>query len=186
MKKQLVGFVALALMMLISAPAALAMGGTHGKGDPKKPISVSNWPQGVATLANRADRIGGYWINSSDWFHYAGDVKAFNEFLQQYAKIQGTPLTLVLVDVKEIMVTSESVASTGYDWELSIVGRSQASATVTLPLNGRIRLKDINVPANIQVTFIGSIGKQSREVDAFLTKHKEKQNQVKGAAQPAK
>ncbi len=88
MKKRLVGFVALVLM-LTGAQAAFAMGGTHGKGDPKKPISVSTWPKGVTELANCEDRIGGHWINASDWFHYAGDAKAFNEFLQQYAKIKG-------------------------------------------------------------------------------------------------
>lgn len=186
MKKRLVvGFVALVLM-LTGAQAAFAMGGTHGKGDPKKPISVSTWPKGVAALANREDRIGGHWINASDWFHYAGDAKAFNEFLQQYAKTQGTPLTLVLGSVNELVGALGSAASTSYDWELSVVGWGQASATVTLPLGGRIRLRDINVPANVEVTFIGFTGKQSREIDEFLAKHKAKQDQVKSAAQPAK
>lgn len=182
MKKQGVWFVALVLM-LTGAQAASAMGGTHGKGAPKKPVSVSTWPKGVAGLANREDRTGGYWINASDWFYYAGDAKAFNEFLQQYAKVQGTPRILVLGGVKGLAGAFGSAAATGHDWELSVAGWGQASATVTLPLEGRIRLKDIHVPANIQVVFVGE---PNREVETFLAERNVKQGQVKNAAQSAK
>lgn len=175
--KQWLSMVALAAT-LAAAQRVTAMAGTHGKGDPKHPISCSRWPKGVAELANRTDRIGGHWINANDWFHYSGDAKAFNDFLAGYARLEGKPL-LFIGDPQSLIGALLPNTSSGYDWEMNVSGWTE-SVCVTLVLGNRIRLKDLKVPANIRVEFSGE---KTREVEAFLAKH---QAQQEKAARDAK
>src|SRR4051812_26048794 len=80
----------------VFASVVLAMGGSHGKGDPKSPISSSGWSAGLTELINREDRIGGSWVNEFDAFDYAGDAKTFNAFIEKYAKLPEGPHLLTL------------------------------------------------------------------------------------------
>src|SRR5579883_3667193 len=89
MRRPILGLAA--VLCLAWTQSTSAMMGWHGKGNPKVPVSCSNWPEGIAELANRKDRSGGYWVNASDWFHYNGDVVAFNDFLARYATLKSLP-----------------------------------------------------------------------------------------------
>jgi hypothetical protein len=50
-------------------------------------VQQPSWPEGLADLLNSQTLAYGYWVNSLDYFYYAGDTKAFNEFLERYAKL---------------------------------------------------------------------------------------------------
>ncbi len=80
----------LLLAVLTCCEHALAMGGGHGT----KLVTLSD--SHLTDLANRPGRVGGYWVNSNDWFYFAGDTKALNDFLRRYAELKETPLVLVI------------------------------------------------------------------------------------------
>src|SRR5690348_9226869 len=124
--QQLVLASGLLLLALIST--GLAAAGGYGVGDPNKPISNPNWPKGAAALVNRTDRGGGYWINSNSWFWYSGRTDALNEFLVEYAKLQETPLLLVLKTGDD--GPAEAPRGQGCDWELKLIGWSEYTAIV--------------------------------------------------------
>lgn len=163
MRTQYVLCTAALLLMMGCAQAALAMGGEYGKGDPKHPIGNSTWPTGLDVMANRADRIGGYWINSLDTFLYAGDAKAFNNFLQQYARVEGSHTLYIYTDHTYDHFTLQP-RSGQKDWELNA---GYGMATVNLSLNGRINLRDLRIPRNIRIEFVG---KKTIETAAFLAR----------------
>lgn len=177
MSKQRICLTVLTLLSL--APAAFALGGEHGKGDPKRPISSSAWPAGVTELVNRTDRIGGFWINQSDVFYYAGDAAAFNTFLARYAAVKAAPLRLVLQGWggapwhKELTVR--------YDWRLSLIGWRTFDVQVAFPLDGRIPLKAITVPANVEIVYSGE---KSADVERFLAEHRARQSKTKDRGRP--
>lgn len=54
------------------------------------------WPKGLTDLANRRDRVHGYFVNREDIFFYSGNTKAFNDFLVGYSKLENTVLQLVI------------------------------------------------------------------------------------------
>ena len=161
--RTLIGATAL-LLLLGAARAALAMAGEYGKGDPKHPVGNSSWPAGTEVLANRTDRIGGYWVNSMDTFFYAGDAKAFNRFLQQYSKVTGSHY-LALTNYAHDAFTLQPASGGRQDWQLQA---GYGSASVSLSLNGRIALRDLRIPRNIRVELEGA---HTREIDAFLAGH---------------
>ena len=161
--------------------AAHALAGQHGKGDPKRPISASSWPAGVSVLANREDRIGGHWVNASDWFQYAGDAKAFNDFLSGYARVSGQRLLILENGTAGFTFTGSGKYHPGYDWQLSVVGWGLANAAVTLPVGGRIALQDLNVPVEVDVDAMGT---ETAEMKAFLAAHRAKQEKARAGRTP--
>ncbi len=167
MIKRWIGGLAIAATMMVGQ-AVFAMGGEHGKGDPKHPISNSVWHEGVSVLANRTERIGGHWLNSNDWFHYRGDAKAFNDFLKHYAQVKQKSLRLYLGDPKTSVTTAQRIAP-DYDWEMSVTGWGDSFACVTLPLDNQIRLKDLKVPEAVGIEVVGT---KTPEIADFLAKHK--------------
>jgi hypothetical protein len=157
------------LWVVGAAQTTWAIGGQFGKGNPRSPIRNSTWPVGTEILANRADRSGGFWINSLDTFFYSGDVRAFNAFLQQYAKVQGAQV-LVLQGKDDPMALFGLQPRTGSaDWQLD-AGLGQA--TVVLSLKGRIALADLHVPGTLKVQFEGT---PTREEAAFLARYQSQQ-----------
>ena len=97
-------------------------GGRHGA----KKVVMSDRPQ-LAELANRPERFDGYWVNSSDWFYFAGDTKALNEFLVKYAEMQDTPRVLTIHAGRAPMETclGEPLAKP-VDWQVQSLGRLSA------------------------------------------------------------
>lgn len=153
-----------AALLILSSAAAHALYQRWGKGDPKHPISASFWPKGATELANRADRFDGYMINAFDQFYYAGDAKAFNDFLQGYAKVEGGGLTLILLDPADKVLGAGQLQ--GANWGMSI--SSNGHAGVTFPVDGRIPLRDVKVPLQVNVE---AYPNASAEIKAFVTAH---------------
>ena len=85
---------ALALLgWVFTASEVFALGSDH----PKGPVTGNElWPEGLKQLANRPDRVHGFWVNETDVFFYNGDSKAFNQFADGYGKLKGTALRVVL------------------------------------------------------------------------------------------
>lgn len=157
----------LTLALVGAGRMAWAMAGEHGKGDPKHPISVSTWPAGVTTLANRADRVSGRWINASDWFYYVDDTNALNDFLKQYAKV---PSAFVILEAGTDPLFS--TCPPNCSWEMNVMGWGKASASVRVHIGGSISLQALRVPPEVSVSVTDTADKTLR---AFLDAHKAKQ-----------
>jgi len=84
----------LGTLIALALPAlALGLGADH----PLGPVGrASYWPEGLQELANRKDRVHGFFVNAEDFFFYTGDTKALNEFLRDYAKLKDTKLEVIL------------------------------------------------------------------------------------------
>lgn len=84
---------AVGILSVCAVPGSLlAMGADH----PKPTDGASWWPAGLKELANRPDRVHGFFVNMEDVFFYAGDTAAFNDFLAAYARMDNTILQLVI------------------------------------------------------------------------------------------
>jgi hypothetical protein len=168
----------LLLAVLTYCEHALAMGGSHGT----KPVNLSD--SHLSELANRPGRVGGYWVNSNDWFYFAGDTKALNDFLRRYAELKGTPLVLVIHPGKAPAERCVGdLFAEPYDWKLDSMYSAftrdkqwfQKSdgdqwsrvAIVQAWLGGNIRLDELDVPTNIKVRPGGDIGE-------FIEEHNKK------------
>lgn len=172
---------------------ALAAGGGHGT----KPATLSDsyLPESssvqLTDLVNRPERVGGYWINSNNWFYFAGDTKKLNDFLCQYAKLTETPLVLVIHAGKA--PAEECIGEmfkTPYDWKLDSMypaftrdttwfrkpngGKWRRVVILQVWLGGNIRLDELKVPPNIEVRSGG-------EIERFIENHN-KNKVVWGAA----
>jgi hypothetical protein len=138
----------------------------------------------LTDLANQPNRVGGYWVNSNDWFYFAGDTKALNDFLRRYAKLTETPLVLVIHPGKAPAerCVGELFAEP-YDWKLDSMypaftrdkkwfqkadgGQWGRVAIVQAWLGGNIRLDELDVPANIEV-------RPGGEIEEFIEQHNKK------------
>ena len=105
----------LLLAVLTCCEHALAMGGGYGT----KPVNLSD--SHVSELANRPGRVGGYWVNSNDWFYFAGDTAAFNSFLQQYAKLNDAIITAIKDYIAEVKSEDFPTPKQGYEMDDSIL-----------------------------------------------------------------
>ena len=163
-----------ALALIGVGRAAWALAGEYGRGDPKHPIAASTWPKGLSVVANRIDRARGHWINEIDCFEYEGDAADFNDFLKDYARV---PNATVYLDSKASKGASFPNTSVGYDWEMNVMGWSNvASASVTLYTDQRIRLKDLRVPLEVNLSAAGT---NNMEVQKFVAAHKAWQAKAK-------
>jgi hypothetical protein len=89
---------ALALgLSLITAPKAFALGADHPS---DKPLTAqTNWPSGLERLVNTTNRVHGFFVNSEDYYFFAGSEARFAAFLKDYAQLGGTdPKRLVVHD----------------------------------------------------------------------------------------
>ena len=136
------------------------------------------FPAGVAELAGSRNRVHGFMSTfgyANLW--YAGDAKAFNAYLAEYAKLKDLPLQLVIHPApgsKLRQYVSEPRAH--YDWELSVrwgmslqADRKDDKAegfavTLHLYLSDAITLDDLSVPANVTVRSGG-------EIEQFAAQH---------------
>jgi hypothetical protein len=78
-------FIVIALSLFGGIRAAFALGSDH----PKQAVSASSWPKGMSNLVNSPERIHGYFVNAEDVFFFSGDQEHFDQFLRDYAKIDG-------------------------------------------------------------------------------------------------
>lgn len=138
------------------------MGGAYGKENPEQPTSNPQWPAGVTELVNQANRTGGYWINSGDWYYFEGDTIEFNKFLVKYSRLKEMPLTLVIRAGKVPVLPDWTQAATApSDWQASVLDniwtketvqgkvtpKTHYTVTINLWLSGQVDLEGLKVPA---------------------------------------
>lgn len=183
MRKAIV-LVAALVSLAAACYAVFAMGGEYPRGET---IQQPAWSEGLAELANRPDRVYGYWVNANDWLFYTGDTEALNQFLAQYAEIPERPLRVVLHPGQGRVKTSFSEArpETLFDWQLTILRwgthpqapelsgkpRSEPVAIIEVWLGGQVALEELKVPRRVEVV-------SGREIEAFVTAH-EKAREIK-------
>lgn len=150
--------------------------GLAGEIDVSRPVvQQTDWPAGVADLLNLQKPVYAFFVNSQDNFYYSGDAAAFNAFMEEYAKLEGIPHTLVLRcgkgEVKDRIQNPAGSPLTTYafDWYVFVVppmipdggiakdSPYQRYVTVNLYVGCNIRLDDIKVPANVKVVSGGEI-----------------------------
>jgi hypothetical protein len=148
----------------------------------KPVVRQERWPAGVAELASSRNRVKSYGHNfGSDAYYYAGDAKAFNAFLGEYAKLKGVALVLVIhagLGVKGRAARTDP--DTRFDWLLFIEGLvrrpepkkdspAQFPVTLHLYLGDNIGLDEILVPLEVEVRSGG-------ELEDFLSEHTAKRS----------
>ncbi len=83
---------------------------------------ASYWPEGLGELVDRENRVHGFFVNASDYFYFTGDANAFNEFLEQYALLKGTPLRLVLHPGRGLVSPWDEDKEIPFEWQVSAFG----------------------------------------------------------------
>lgn len=78
-------FIVIALSLFAGTRSTFALGADHAK----QAVSASSWPKGMSNLVNSPERIHGYFVNAQDVFFFGGDQEHFDQFLRDYAKIDG-------------------------------------------------------------------------------------------------
>ena len=156
-------------VLFFAAPEVFGLGSDH----PKGPVAGhDHWPQGLKELANREDRVHGFWVNEVDVFFYAGDTQAFNQFLEAYAKLPNTSLTIVIHPGAKNARSpwDKQDRDLPAQWSLHTGGDSKDGRFVTrvdLWPGSRIRLEDVRVPANVEAASGG-------EIERFVAERKKK------------
>lgn len=170
-------------VVLFCASVASGLGGDH-----KGPVGGSDkWPAGLKDLANRSDRVHGYFVNWEDVFYFAGKTPALNDFLSKYATLPNTKLEVVLhPGAKQARSPWDTVdRDINVDWMLYSTpftavqltgGKVTPGPFVTkleIWLGGKISLADLKVPKNIEV-------RSSGEIERFVSEHQGKRHDQKG------
>jgi len=168
MKGTIVLFASLLVIFLYN-PSVFAWGGNH----PPEPVHQQDeWPAGLAELLNREERVHGYWVNANDFFFFAGDTDAFNEFLEQYAALKNTPLRLALHPGVGMTGSLSGEKNIPFEWRVSVEkwhsdpSKAPTLVTMGLWLGGLVKLDKIKVPLNVEV-------KSGGEIERFVAEHSE-------------
>jgi len=110
------------LIVLLSTTFASAMGGTYGPGKGADSHS-DEWPKGLTALLDLQAHVGGYWVNANDFYWFAGDTKALNQFLVQGARLEGTTVYIRFHAGKGESHGFADQEVVPIDWQLSVVAR---------------------------------------------------------------
>ena len=148
----------------------------------KPVVRQDRWPAGVAELAGSRTRVRGYGHNfGCDAYYYAGDAKAFNAFLGEYAKLKGTPLPLIIHPGLGIKGrAAQTDPDVRFDWLLyvdALIPREIAKKdpppkgrpTLHLYLGDNIGLDELLVPLEVEV-------KADNALDDFVSEHTAKRS----------
>ena len=175
------------LAAVVPAAVALAMGGDHPTDHPVG--GQAGWSAGLRELVNTPGRVGGFFVNASDFFYFRGDAKAFNAWLESYAALQDTPLRLVLHPGRSDdrrPWSKDGEKRLPVDWCLDVINRQWSrdaieekkpvkpgyDVTVHLFLGGQVGLEDLDVPLAVGVESAG-------EVERFVAQHQAMQTLLK-------
>ena len=157
--------------LLLTTSVALGLGADH-----VGPVGCSAWPKGLSELANRKDRVHGYFVNFTDVFFYSGDTEALNDFLAAYGKLQGTTLEVVIHPgpMKARSPWDQKDRDLSVDWQLttSSLGPSsrgngieaKSTTRVDVWVGGKVKLDQLKVPENVKVRSGG-------EIEKFVERH---------------
>jgi hypothetical protein len=146
-----------------------ALGADH----PQGPVTGNElWPEGLKGLANRPDRVHGFWVNETDVFFYDGDGKAFNQFMDAYAKLKDTALRVVIHPGRKKARSPWDKAERDIPVAWSLHGSSdpldnnavqQAGrryySRVDVWLGSQLKLEELRIPDNVEVVSGGEIEK---------------------------
>jgi len=166
------------LIAACAVPSLLfAVGADH-----KGPVGgTDKWPQGLRDLANRPDRVHGYFLNFEDVFFYSGDTWAFNLFLDDYSKLEKTVLQVVIHPGPQWASSPWGKADPEIPVDWSLYASAYARdfietgkpaekfiTRIDLFLGQKIGLEGLAIPDNVEVRSGG-------ELEAFVAAHQEKQ-----------
>ncbi len=173
-----------ALSLILSA-RALSLGMDTGT---QPAVQQEGWPKGAVDLANHPGRVAGHWVNQSDVFFFAGDTAVFNAFLARYAALSGEETPHILTIQPGPGVTTklgEKEPKIHYDWFMEIsragwdgeqhynpdpkIDRFPVRVRITLATGGAVELKDIALPANIDLKT-----KSAEEIEAWVMRQRAK------------
>lgn len=153
----------------LTTTEVFALGSDH----PKGPVSGSSvWPAGLVDLANRDDRVHGFWVNSTDVFFYDNDSKALNQFLDDCAKLKGTAVRVVLHpgtkkarspwdQADRESSVAWSIQGSTHAWQRAKPQPAEVGYHIQIDvwLGSRVQLDQLRVPASIEVASGGEIEK---------------------------
>jgi hypothetical protein len=170
--------VAVLLMIVIGALAhcspIFAMGGDIPPGQ----INVQpDWPVELVNLLTHQKSVNGIWVNANDFYYFAGDAAAFNKALKQYAKIENTPLRLVLHPGRGMTGSLGGEQTIPHEWQVGVMkwhdDPSEAPILVTMQfwLGGQVQLEDVKVPLNVKVESGG-------EIEEFIEIHEGRRRKI--------
>jgi hypothetical protein len=156
---------------------AFALGSDH----PKGPVDGNaQWPEGLKDLINRKDRVHGYWVNETDVFFYDGDTLAFNQFMDGYSKLKNSALRVVIhPGVKKARSPwDKAERDTPVAWSVTAsfspldefgvqIAGGRFYTRVDVWLGSRVKLKELRIPASIEVVSGG-------EIEKFIAERQEK------------
>lgn len=140
-------------------------------------VRQERWPDGLAELVGSRPRVKGYGHNfGCDAYYYAGDAKAFNAFLAEYAKLKGIPLQLVIhpgLGVKGRAAQTDP--DVRFDWllyvdalmRIGVVKKDpppKCRPTLHLYLGDNVGLDELLVPLEVEV-------KADNALDDFVSEH---------------
>lgn len=167
-------YIILLIALLFMPGVAQGLGADHDK----RPVNNDGWPKGLADLVNSDNRIHGFFVNWQDYFFFAGDSSAFNEFLQKYSQLLNTRLQLVIhpgkLEVKSPW--DKQPRDLSADWKLYTSPYGPVTQPATAPTNtqfitridlylgGSVKLDDLKIPENVPVESGG-------EIEGFVKKH---------------
>ena len=179
--------VALLLTVLMWCVPAFPLAAGHPTGHPVG--QHPEWPSGLADLLNSPWRVHGYFINACDFFFYSGDTDGFNQFLEQYAGLKKTPLTLVLQPGRgktDFCVPGDKEIS--FDWRVDLLRRGWAREAppdptgkagnyvvmMALWAGGQVELNKVKVPLSVKV----KAGDADQALAQFAAAHAERRKQA--------
>jgi hypothetical protein len=117
--------------------------------------------------------IHGYWVNWEDVFFYTGDTQAFNRFVEAYGKLSHLQLKVVIHAGTTGARSPWDKGDRGpadwsfYRWNVGLPrpGQKPAPSRVDVWIGSKIRLQELNIPANVEVVSGG-------EIDRFIAARK--------------
>ncbi len=140
------------LTILVTCSTLWALGGAHVL-DADGRISTWNpdWPNGLGELINSGGCVYGSWVNSNDEFFYRGNIDQFNEFIANYAKLEHTPLRLIIHAAHQRRSQIGGDEPKGdYDWKLTSLRRGWgAPERLNQALEQFVITVDVYVGANV-------------------------------------
>jgi len=114
----------------------------------------------MENLVNITNRVHGFFVNDVDVFFFSGAATNFNQFLQQFSKIQGTVERhrLVLHEGASEAKSPWEKVGRPCDWELYGRGNGWKAGLITNYVlvvhfwtGGRIALQDVVIPTSMEI-----------------------------------
>jgi hypothetical protein len=159
----------------ITASSAFGLGADHSKEELKRRAVAGQTP------------VHGYFVNWEDVFYFAGDAKAFNQFVDAYSKFKDVKLQVVIH-------AGTTTASSPWDkaprdlpadWSFYVwntgmplsdkpadkpVG-NPAPTRVDVWVGTRLKLQDLRIPANLEVEAAKGVP-PGGEIEKFVAERK--------------